>query len=280
MVLSLAPVAAFAIFATIPEELRRLGPGLLAAAGLCYVLAPVVLAALLRRRHPAFLQALIGECVALLALALLYLAELPAVLVNVHYVFVVTMVTLAVLLFNRDLLFPLIFSGHRGFRHAPRFAVHQMVRVMVPRLGRTFEMMIEDCSLTGLALYGSEEVLEDMLASNVRGDPLLVQCAVGRVAHQVPTSYLWQSRTSSIVKIGLKARDQKAMAEMFHALGLRQTKHRTVFRLVELSMTPWIRRTISYGIASLMLLLMIGLPLARQLHPAPKALPGAVETAH
>jgi hypothetical protein len=264
LVLVLAPAAAVCATAMSWAALSRADTLTLSVAALCYVVIPLGLATLLMRRHPAFLYLLIAECVFLLASAFLRMPTHSQIFINVHYGFVLTMVLLAVMLINRDILFPFIFTGHRGFRQAPRLAVNQMVRVHVPRIDRTFEMMIEDCSLTGVALYGTEDHLDPMLAANTRGDPLLVICTIGRLTHQVPMTYLWQAKMSSIIKIGLVARDQRAMGAMFHALGLRQPK-RARFKLAEFYMTPWVRRTFSYGLAVAMLLLMIGAPIAQEL---------------
>lgn len=278
LVLTTAPACAVVAIVLGWAKVRTLEPHLAVLGALCYVVLPLLLASLLMKRHQAFLYVLILECAGLLGAAFLRMPTLSLAFVNVHYGFVVTMVILAVMLINRDILFPFIFTGHRGFRQAPRLAVNQMVHVEVPRLGKTFDMMIEDCSLTGLALYGSEDHLDAMMGSNVRGDPLLVKCNIGRTTYQVATTYLWQSKMSSIVKIGLVARDPKAMSAMFHALGLRQSQHRMRFRIAELYMAPWVRRSFSYGLATLMLLLMIGVPIARQMKHKDK--PAAAKIAH
>ncbi len=264
LVLALAPLAAMVAVAHSSSRMASAETMVQLLAAMCYVVLPATLALLLLKRHPAFLYLLIPECAGLLLAAFFKVPQYSPGFASIHYGYVVTMVLLAVMLINRDILFPFIFSGHRGFRQAPRVSVNQMVRVEVPRLGKTFEMMIEDCSLTGAALYGSEDQLDQMLAANSRGDPLLISCTIGRFTHQVPTTYLWQAKISSIIKIGLVARDPAAMSAMFHALGLRQT-HRFRFKVAEIYMLPWVRRSLSYGLAAVMLALMIGLPIAREI---------------
>ena len=106
LVLVAAPVSTFAVTLGDFPVIKPLGSGAQGLALACYGIGPLVLAELLRKRNQLFPYALIAECAALLAMALSYLQTLPQMLVNIHYAFVVTMVTLAVMLFNRDLLYP------------------------------------------------------------------------------------------------------------------------------------------------------------------------------
>lgn len=231
----------------------------------CYVAVPWALAVLLLLRNSWFLYLLIAECLSLLSLAFVAPGpgSFPTILLYVHYVLVVTMVAMALMLINRDILFPFVFPGYRGWRRAPRIAANQRVKVFMPRLDQSLDMMIEDCSLTGVALYCSEAAVDDMLGDIMKGEAMVVTCVLGRVSHQVPMHYMWQSRLSGVLKVGLKAYDLPAMGTLFRELGPRQPdRARTaVRRLGRAWANRHVRRVLNYGLAVLLVAAMALPPL-------------------
>ena len=251
LALALSPLVAAGVGAWQISALRALPLWWLPLVAIFYVFMPWALVALLLGRRPAFLHALIGECIGLLGVASLATGALPQPLMVVHYADAMTMVVLALMLVNRDRLFPFLFPGPRGFRRAPRVAVNQRIKVEAPLLNLTIDAMIEDLSESGLAIYGGESTLDELLVAVRRGEPLVVRCSVQKERFVVPVSYLWQARLSEVARLGARARDEKAMAALFAALAPQAARGKIL------------RRVVSYALAASLLAVMILPPLIR-----------------
>jgi hypothetical protein len=232
------------------RSLAELPPWHTALLAVCYVVMPLVLASLIVRRHSVFLYVLIGECLGLLALAFVLPARTMPSLFYVHYVYVLMMVAMALMLVNRDILFPFVLPGYRGWRQAPRVAVNQRVRVAVPRLDAKVMLMVEDCSLTGLALYGGGDALADLLPRLVRNEPMTVACAVGHDQFEVAMDFKWESRLSAVMKVGLRARDPVGMRRLFDALNTHGAKRTWVRRFQEAWANTIVRRSLNLALAT------------------------------
>jgi hypothetical protein len=238
--LALAPIS-FALYAVATLDVVAQFPAwyLWLTLG-CYGLVPGVLAVGLLLRHASFLYLLIAECVGLLTLAFLQPRALPTFVFSLHYALVMAMVIMALMLVNKDILFPFVLPGFRGFRTAPRLPINQRVRLVAPRLAQELEMMVEDYSLGGLSLYASEDSADPVVARLARYETVTIVVNVARGTFQVPMELKWQSRLSSLVRLGLKAKDEKAMAELFGAL----TARRQAPGLADRWQSAWARRSV------------------------------------
>lgn len=222
--------------------------------GVTYVVLPWLLAALVMKRHALFLYSFGVECCLLFAHTFIIgRGEMPAYFRTPHYAFAMIASALALMLINRDILFPFIFETYRGFRRAPRMELNQRVTVSMARINKTFEAMVEDASLSGLAVYGFEDAMSDVLAFAQRGEPLVMTYRSAKQTLQVQGWFLWSMHKSSIVKIGFRASDPQAMEAFFDVLGLGSRRAGWRRKL----QTQWskrgVRRALNYGLAVLIL---------------------------
>ena len=141
-----------------------------------YAAAPLVLSALVLFKQRTLLYLLITECVALVLTSLSQPGPLPAFLYLVHYTLVIAMVVMAILLINRDILFPFALPSARGWRRSPRIEVNQRVKLSIPRLNATIQMMVEDASTSGISLYANAETVEKVAADIKPGEAAIMNC--------------------------------------------------------------------------------------------------------
>lgn len=246
-----------------------------------YVLGPVVAALLLLLRSRAFLYAFAIWGFALIALAFKAPSGLPGAFVLVHATFAMAMVMTALVLVNRDLLLPLMFPERRGWRLAPRVPVNQRAKVLFPRLSREtpreLQVMIEDCSLTGIAVYGPEEVVADALEGTGKGEAAVVTCVVARRTFEVPVYCMWQSRAAGMVRVGMKAQNEDQMGEFFEALQPVQLTQTVPRRLHFKWGGRSLRRALNYTLAAFLLGLMLLPPLFLDDGPGRRAIDAIAE---
>lgn len=226
-----------------------------------YGVGPWLVAFFLIRRQRAFLYTFGGWGLVLIAMAFAAPSGLPLAFVVVHTTFAMTMVTTALVLINRDLLLPLMFPARRGWRLAPRVPTNQRAKLFIPRLQREATVMMEDCSLTGMAAYGPEDALEEALEATIRGEPIVLNCVIARQNFDVTMFCMWQSRAAGIVRIGLKAQDPSAMEALFEALKPVQAERSIPRRLRETWGGPTLRRALNYVLAVALMSLMLLPPL-------------------
>lgn len=222
-----------------------------------YGLGPWVIAVFLILRQRAFLVCFALWGLALIATAFSSPQGQPLAFVVVHATFAMTMVMTALVLVNRDLLLPLMFPERRGWRLAPRVSTNHRIKLRIPRLNREATVMMEDCSMTGLAGYGPEDSMQDAFESALKGEPVVMTCAVARKTFEIPMFCMWQARAAGLVRIGLKAHDGVSMSQLFEAV--RPVQPRTIpGRLREMWVRPSLRRVLNYllaiGLMGLMLL--------------------------
>lgn len=231
-----------------------------------YVLLPLALGWLIMRRHALFVHFCIVECIGLLSGFVIHtdglLAGLPVGARIVHQLLAVVVGAMALMLVNKDILFPFIFASYRGFRRAPRVEVNQIVAVSSPRLGTTTDMMIEDCSTTGLALYGHDATLGAALELG-RGEQLMVRHAKGRTDYQVPVEILWKTGSGSITKIGVIATDAVSMVDFFEGLGFKQHYSWPRRMATALWAKGSVRRGLSYAFAVALIAVLVAPGLER-----------------
>lgn len=246
------------------------------AAILSYGVGPLVAAYLLLIRSRSFLYAFVVWGLVLIGLAFAAPGGLPKVFILVHATFAMALVMTALVFVNRDLLLPLMFPERRGWRLAPRVPVNHRARILLPRLSqeapRELQVMIEDCSLTGLAVYGPEEMLAAALEDTVKGEAAIVTCSIARRTFEVPMYCMWQSRAAGMLRMGLKANDQGQMGQFFEALQPDQQAQSVPSRLKVKWGGRTLRRSLNYALAAFLLSLMLLPPLFLDNGPGRSAL--------
>jgi hypothetical protein len=273
-ILMLAPLGALAALALNSGTALALPVWYLAYLAVIYAVMPWVLALLVLKRHAAFLYVFAVEALLLIAHNFIGTGyvEMPAFLRFTQYGYAMITSVMALMLVNRDLLFPFIFERYRGFRRAPRIELNQRVTVRMPRIDKEFVGMVEDASLTGLAIYGFEEAMSDVLSFAQRGEPLVVTYASPKQTLSVQGWFLWSAQTSSICKIGFRAADLPIMEAFFATLGLDRKSSGLRQRLL----TAWgkrgVRRVLNYGFA-LAILALLMMPVVDRGPAAPAPVP-------
>ena len=177
-----------------------------------YAAIPWAICAFIIQRNVLFLYMLLLECLAVLVGNLVSDAGVPEVLRHLHIAYATALVATLLMMVNKDLSFPFLLPTFRGWRRAPRFDVNQLVQLWTPWNEQPFQLMVQDCSVSGMALFGSEEELADLLGGLVIGQDVIVRHSMGRQNYQVPLEVMWLSSHSAIVKIGLMAIEPQGMA--------------------------------------------------------------------
>ncbi len=240
--------------------------------GVTYFVLPWPLAVLLVKRNAIFLAVFGAECVLLLAHLFIAVQPMPDFARYAHVGFALVACAMALMLVNRDLLFPFIFEKYRGFRQAPRVALNQIVTIVFPRLGQSVDVMIEDASLTGIAVYGGDDVLADLLIGVQRGDTATLVYRTGKKKLEIDFWYLWAAPMSGVVKLGFRAADLAKMELLFEALGFAQGAVDLKRRVAGIWGRTGVRRTLTFVLA-MTVIFILALPLLpwTQAKPAKEA---------
>lgn len=220
--------------------------GLMAVA---YIAMPLVICRFLVEKSTAFIYIVMGQCLLLLGMAFIPADRVPDFLFWLHYGLVFAMVVLALMMINRDLLFPFIFSEKRGFRREPRVEINHPVTLVHPNGKEEFKLLINDCSISGLAVYGNAEDLDAVLPYLNRGMNLMIRSFVRKQKFELVLSYQWQSVDSGVAKLGFRATDAELMESFFKALGPKASTHGSRIRMKQIWAKKPGRRLLNYGIA-------------------------------
>lgn len=226
-----------------------------------YVGMPLVVAKYLLTKSQWFIYVVMGQCLLLLGMAFLPATQVPDFLFFTHYTLVITMVVMALMMINRDLLFPFIFEEKRGFRREPRVEINHPVKLIHPDGKSVFNLLIDDCSLSGLAIYGNADELEKILPLLKRDSEMYLHSTVRKKKFKLSLSYQWQSVSSQVVKLGFRANDMEMMSGFFQALGPKASRHGSRVRFRQIWAKKPARRLINYVFAFAMLTMMTLPPL-------------------
>jgi hypothetical protein len=266
---ALAPVALVGLALANLHAFMTVPPWFLGLLGVVYGVIPLALSLFVLLRQRLILHLLIGECIALVAVAVAQPGPMPGALLLLHYTIVIAMVVMAILLINRDILFPFAIEVARGFRRAPRIMVNERVTITIPRLEAKIRMMVEDASLTGIALYAATDTVEKVAADIQPGEAVMMSCNINGNRHEVRLDYVWQTQMSTVLKLGFRAFDSRDMHQLMGDLLPAQPAHtRTgMRRLNEAWARPNIRRVLNYALVIGLLSVMMLPPL---IHNGPK----------
>jgi hypothetical protein len=226
-----------------------------------YVAMPLAVSRFLIKKSGAFIYVVMGQCLLLLGMAFIPAAQVPVFLFYLHYGLVFAMVVLALMMINRDLLFPFIFAEQRGFRREPRVEINHPVTLIHPNGKDEYRLLIDDCSITGMAVYGNAEDLDALLQLLSRGQNLMLRSAVRKQKFELVLSFQWQTVDSGVAKIGFRATDQELMGQFFKALGPKASTHGSRIRFKQIWARKPGRRLINYGVAVALLATMTLPPL-------------------
>lgn len=254
LVLILAPVVAAGLAFLEWPSWRFEHPATLGLAGLAFLLMPWLLAVLLAMRSGLFPQAVIFFAACLFGLGFCVSERWSLGLAALQFTYIMICAFLALLMVNRDLLFPFLLDQFRGFRRAPRLPLNQMVGLHRPHSNLTCAMMLEDCSLTGAALYGDSEATLNLVSGLEPGDAVILCHTVGKAVYEVPMALIWTANTPPVTKIGLMATNVKAMERCMDALGFQQNYRGLRLVFARLWTRGLARRVASYAL----LLLLVG----------------------
>lgn len=242
----------------------------LLAATSVYCVGPLVLSALLVMRQRSFLVLFALWGFFLIAMAFESPKELPRAFVIVHTTYAISMVVTALVFINRDLLLPLMFTNSRPWRLAPRVKLNQRVELYLPGLSQNLSLMIEDCSLTGIAAFAGADALERMIHDSLVDEEGTLICTVGQSVVEMPVRCVWQSAAAGTFRVGLEGQNAPLMATLYRALMPPSEQQTLVDRLRIAFGGVALRRALNYFLALALLSLMLLPPLFLDNGPAHK----------
>ncbi len=121
-----------------------------------------------------------------------------------------------VLFTSRDILFPLMATTTRGFRRAPR--VYANLPLKLFDHGTPVNVVLENCSLTGIALFGEFHQISNFLRSRYFDDPIFLALGTEYDAPIVRASLVAVRNDQTHIRLGLSIADSNAMSKFIRRL--------------------------------------------------------------
>jgi hypothetical protein len=120
---------------------------------------------------------------------------------------------LGFLLLSREMIFPLLRRGQRGWRRAARVYANSPAKLA------GVAVMMENCSLTGLMVVGPAAALTELLRNKPRGMVMALRLRVGREARELSARLVWHETVGDAKRVGLEVDDRELMSAFIASLG-------------------------------------------------------------
>lgn len=167
---------------------------------------PLVVCFSLWRKSRWFFLSYIFQCVGLVGLLVVgddWLAR-PVLFVS--------MVVMAFLVGNPNLLYPMMTKSARFWRRSERYRVGRSSELRGPEF--SVPVFLEDCSATGLALSLPENIGKRYLLGQGQALEVVVTTESPRVEHLIPVTVVWSAvLPTGDIKLGCESRDRAASRE-------------------------------------------------------------------
>jgi hypothetical protein len=202
----------------------RHGAGAAALSLLTFWLLPLGIVGAIWRRHILFLPLFLAECMALAFYVALYADSLGDGLQWVRYAVIGCTAILGLGVASRDVLAPLQDAGTgsgpaAAWRGSPRLVASIRTRAVVKQGDKPVYIVVEDMSLSGMAVSMTKAHAAELSQTLVRGSRLTVLAPEGELALEVPCEIVWERTDGPLQCYGLRALSPKAMAVLIEDLG-------------------------------------------------------------
>jgi uncharacterized protein (DUF2141 family) len=197
-------------------------------AGIAYFIAPWLICALLFKRSALVLPALIVQLGAMAVDAMTH-PSLDRDFLYFRVAAILVVCIAGVIFTSRDILFPLMTTNNRGFRRAPRIYANRPLKLFDH--GQPIPVVLENCSLTGLALFGEYQQISNFLRSRYFDDPIFV--ALGREDDSpiVRASLVAIRNDQTHIRLGLSIAESRTMSKFIRSLHNHRSDVATKFKL-------------------------------------------------
>jgi uncharacterized protein (DUF2141 family) len=185
-----------------------------------YFFLPWILCYFVLRRSPMILPALLLQLGCIGGDLFVYgrLLEPDAQIPRIF--FFALLIAVGILFTSRDILFPFIAGSKRGFRRAPRIYTNKSVAIVGPT--ELIPVILENCSLTGLAVFGESQTLGNFLQKRRHGVPFSICLDRRTPTNTVMATLVAERSDGTHMRLGLSVKDTQKMSAFIRSLSTKE----------------------------------------------------------
>src|SRR5207302_1382371 len=141
---------------------------------------------------------------------------------------------------TKDNIYPFLSKSRRGWRRKPRLAVEQPAFLVAG--GARIPLMMQNCSLTGVAAHGEAARLMPLLTRLAAHRPVTLMLQLGRKELQLPATVVWYRSDGPVVLFAVHTRATHVMEQFVDSVGKTGEGSAFAFGLARLWVKTSVRR--------------------------------------